>query len=158
MDGLFLGSICFQNVSWRFPHNIISGSVYVESIILIHVACQLGIKEPSHISLSLFPGFITKPWGVTRRFLMNLVIQHGRRRRFLSSLFIVFVVFSMFLSIEEWLPYLRKSRKFLCEDEALILLGHPTSNSLVKSLIIFSLHFYSIRSLIVCFVSMYSPV
>ena len=57
---------------------MISDFVSTVGIILIHVANQLRIKEPSHTSLSCLPSLITSPSGVTCKWGMNLANQFGR--------------------------------------------------------------------------------
>ena len=125
-----------------------------------HIACQLSMKHLSHTSLSFPPEFITKHCGVTYRFSMHLASHHGRGMKycFLSSLFIVLAIFSMFWSMEKWFPYVRKSRNFLYDEEAFTLLRHPTSNSLLKYVTTCSLHFDSFRTFMMFLVSLYSPV
>ena len=60
-------------------------------------------------------------------FLINLVnpLGMGRIYWFLPSLFDVFLVLSILLSIDEWLPHLKYVQKLSCVADVLSLLGQP---------------------------------
>ena len=116
-------------------------------------------KDPSHINLSFFPGFLSKPWEVKCNFFINL-LSNLEKENILISIFLFkfFFTWTSFFSIIPWLLYLKKVKKLSWLDEPFIWFELPANNMNFKSFIIFSSHLYSFNILSVFLIFRYSLV